>query len=92
MREVSIPRFIDSPTQFLFWEIDEVAIVVVCMGIGIVFEVLGPLLLAGLFITWQFRKFKMARMEGVLHHMAYWFGIFTLNKKFSNGLEREIVE
>lgn len=92
MQEVPIPRYVDSQPQFLFWEIDEVAIVAVCMGVGIIFEILGPLLLASFVLTWQFRKYKMARMEGILHHVCFWFGLTTLNRKFSNGLEREIVE
>lgn len=92
MKMVSIPRYIDSQPQFFFWEIDEVAIVVVCMGVGILFEVLGPLLIASFLLTWQFRKFKMARMEGILMHMMFWFTGMGINKKFDNGLLREFVE
>lgn len=92
MREVSIPRYVDSQAQFLFWEVDEVAIVAVCMFVGIIFEMLGPLLLGSIVLTWQFRKYKMARMEGVLHHLCFWLGVTTLNRRFPNGLEREIVE
>jgi len=92
MREIPIPRYIDSQPQFFFWEVDEVSIVIACMTVGIIFRMLGPFLLLSLPTVWYFRKMKMARMDGILHHVSYWIGLMKLNQRFTNGLEREIVE
>lgn len=35
MKEIDIPRYVDSQTQLLFWEIDEAAIFIGCLGAGI---------------------------------------------------------
>lgn len=88
---VSIPRYIDSQYQVFFWEMDELVPLIVFLGVGIVFEVLLWALIAGVILTVRFSRFKLARLDGVLVHFVYWFGILTLNKTFKNGLVREML-
>lgn len=89
MHKESIPRYIDDQYQVLFWEIDEVAILVMCFGLGIVFELLAPLVGLGFAFIYSFRRWKYHHMEGILLHICYWHGLMNLNKLFKNGLERE---
>lgn len=91
LQTVTVPRFIDSQYQIFFWEMDELVPLIVFIGVGIIFEVLLWALLAGLILTVRFSRFKLARLEGVLVHLAYWFGVLTLNKRFTNGLVREML-
>lgn len=88
---VSIPRFIDSQYQVFFWEMDELVPLIVALGAGIMFEVLLYALIFGLIFSVRFSRFKMARLDGVLVHFAYWVGMMALNKMFRNGLVREMI-
>lgn len=89
MKKESIPRYIDDQPQLLFWEVDEVAILSACVALGILFNLLPALVALGLGVIITFRRFKHHHMNGVLHHMCYWWGLLNLNSKFKNGLERE---
>ena len=37
-----------------------------------------------------FGRFKNARMDGVLFHMAWWAGLMSMNKRFDSGAMREV--
>ena len=39
-----------------------------------------------------FGRFKNARMDGVLFHMAWWAGLMSMNKRFDSGAMREVHE
>jgi len=51
--------------------------------------------LVGLFVAYIFVKifsrFKNMNMAGVLFHMAWWSGALAMNRRFQNGLVRELV-
>ena len=48
MREVDIPRYIDSQPQFLWWEFDELIVVVLLFSMGIMTDTLTFMLLIGI--------------------------------------------
>ena len=39
-----------------------------------------------------FGRFKNARMDGVLFHMAWWAGLMQMNEVFDSGAMREVHE
>ncbi len=91
LQTVTIPRFIDSQYQLFWWEMDELVPLIVFIGVGIIFEVLLYAMIAGGLLMVRFSRFKLARLDGVLIHLAYWFGLLSLNKVFRNGLVREMI-
>lgn len=88
MEPIAIPRYIDDQIQILYWELDEVAVFFMCMGLGIMFDMLMPLMLGALVFLYMFQRFKMTHMDGILLHIAYWNGIVKLNNAHPNGLMR----
>ena len=100
MEEVTIPEYIDSPPQFLIWEIDDVAPILFGMLIGTVARYVtqnGYLLWVGVFLgfilSYFYIKFKANRLPGTLAHMLYSYtGLMPLNKHFTNGLLQETHE
>lgn len=89
---MQIPRYIDSPPQLFFWEIDEFMLLAACLGIGIViggFFTFGSLAL-GFFVIGQFRKFKSNGLAGQLNHLAHWNNIFNINPSFPKSGVRRI--
>ena len=89
MREISMPRYIDSQYQIFFWEIDELVPIFALLAIGILSNTLTWMFLAVYFVGRAFQRFKYSRLEGVLLHMAFWRGWIGLNRRFENGFERE---
>ncbi|SMC28097.1 conjugal transfer pilus assembly protein TraL [Desulfacinum hydrothermale DSM 13146] len=89
MKPVEMPKYIDAPFQVLFWEIDEVAIFFSCMALGIIFEMLFPLMLCGLVVLYIFSRYKHNQMDGILLHLFYWHGLMKLNNTHDVGVIRE---
>lgn len=90
--EVDIPDYIDSQQQFLYWEVDELIPFVFIFMVGIIMKNLLLLLPIAIWISWAFSRYKAAHLEGTLHHMLYWGGLFSLNKVFKNGFKREYIQ
>lgn len=92
MQERNIPNYVDDQMQIFFWEIDEFFPALV---IFIVMFMWNQLLL-GIIATFVFIKvfgrFKANRMDGVLFHIVWWFGVMDMNKKFNNGAVREFAK
>ncbi len=85
MKDIEIPRFVDSQVQVFFWEIDEIVPMVASVGIGIMTGALTYMLIPAFIITKLFSKYKEMHLDGILLHYAYWVGIFPLNKAHDNG-------
>lgn len=68
-------RYIDDPPQIFFWDVDDVVLFSVFMGIGIVFNILFFMVLLGGGIVYGLGKVKEKKAEGFLLHAAYWYGI-----------------
>ena len=92
MKTVDMPRHIDDPAQYLFWEIDEVTIVVVCCGCGIAVEALITMFVVGLIAAYWLRRNKVTQLPGLTVHIAYWIGLANLSRVFTNGAVRELVD
>lgn len=91
MKIVDMPRHIDDPTQYLFWEIDEVMVVVGLCAFGIAFEALITMFMVGLVAAYWLRRNKVTQLPGLTVHIAYWIGLTSLSRVFTNGAVRELV-
>jgi conjugal transfer pilus assembly protein TraL len=91
MKEIPIPRYVDSQMQLFFWELDEVVVISAIAGFGIVMDMVFYSMIAGFFASILFTKYKNNFLDGILMHMAYWAGFMKLNKLFPNGQIRHYV-
>lgn len=89
LTEKEIPRHIDDMVQLLWWEADEVAVIIGLIGFGIVMECLNYCLMAIPFISKAMTRYKFAALPGSILHAAYWAGWSEVNKHLNNGLKRE---
>lgn len=87
--ETRIPRYIDDPAQFLFWDLDEALILIgsFCFGILLGYPFWGGL--AGIASGRALRKLRSGKAEGYFWHALYWVGIV---KGRPPGHIREMVE
>lgn len=67
-----IPRRLDDPMKFLFWEMDVAAIVLFGLIIGILVDspILGTLF--GIGMAHGYSKIKQGQHPGVAAHTFYW--------------------
>lgn len=89
--QVSIPRYVDAQPMLFFWELDELAPLVLLLAIGIGVHELTYALLACIPISKFIAKWKDGRLDGALSHFAFRQGVVPLHKRFPNGLQREWV-
>jgi len=87
--ETRIPRYIDDPAQFLFWDLDEALIMIgsFCFGILLGYPFWGGV--AGLVSGRALRKLRSGKAEGYFWHALYRAGIV---KGSPPGYIREMVE
>jgi conjugal transfer pilus assembly protein TraL len=73
--EARIPRYIDDPPQFLWWELDELMVVVGGFGLGIFlnYPTIGGLI--GIILARLSSKQKSGQADGYLWHFFYWLGV-----------------
>ena len=68
----NIPKYIDSPPQILWWELDEVVILIICIFAGIIARELTTLLCVGIISTAIISRMKRGKSEGIVLHWCYW--------------------
>lgn len=75
--ESRIPRYIDDPPQFLWWEVDELVVVVTGFGLGIFlsYPTMGGL--AGILLARLARAQKAGNADGYVWHFLYWLGLLN---------------
>jgi conjugal transfer pilus assembly protein TraL len=83
-----IPRYVDAQPMLLFWELDELAPLILMMSVGILIHYLTYAILACIPLSKFVAKWKDGRLDGALTHYAFRQGV-PLNKRFPNGLQRE---
>ena len=91
MKQIDMPRHIDDQPQYLFWEMDEVMIVVAMCAIGIAASALLTMLVCGIIASYFLRRNKVASLPGLTIHASYWVGLVALSPRFPNGSVREWV-
>jgi conjugal transfer pilus assembly protein TraL len=86
-----IPKYIDDPAQIFFWEIDDVIVFTVFMGIGIIIDMLFIMIMIGVGIVYGIQKMKQVKADGFLMHALYWYGAIPL-KRLPPSYNREFIE
>ena len=91
MKEIDIPRYVDSQMQLLFWEIDEAVIFIGCLGAGIAIGGWATIasLVGGWYAVKRFKRFKNGALDGILQHLCYWAGVMKLNKHYQDSSKRD---
>lgn len=88
MKSVRIPRYIDSPMQFAFWEIDEL----IPMAVLFLFGLIMNQLLYSFVLMWiavsAYKRYKYSSRRGALVHGLFWFGVYSIGGRMHNGLAR----
>ena len=74
-----IPKYIDASVQFLWWEAQEGAVVVIATIISMIL-VRQPLFgaVAGIIIASRFAKFKEDNIRGYFTHILYYYGFLNV--------------
>jgi len=92
MDELEIPQMIDNFPQLMFWEVDEVMPVLFGMAAGLLFDRMGTGMILGGCLSWIYIGYKHEALPGSLFHICFWWGIYSLNEAFKNGLNRESIQ
>ena len=93
MNGTFIPRYLDSLPQIFRRALDELAVLFVCLFLGIVPQFLTYLIVVGIVSTLILSKMKNGKSEGFLFHWAYWSGVPTFQLTGSpHGTTREMME
>jgi type IV conjugative transfer system protein TraL len=76
-----IPKYIDAPIQFLWWELSELGVIIVFTfgSIILMHQVIWGAL-AGLIIASKLAKFKEDHLKGLFFHYMYWLGFISTKK------------
>ena len=92
MRQLPIPRYIDSLVQFFFWEIDEFVIIASTFAVGIALGGVWTLLFLplGFVLANIFARYKSNGLPGQLNHLAHFYNIMNINKNYPHGGVRRI--
>ncbi len=92
MKNIAIPRYIDSTPQIFFWEMDEFVLLAGVFSFGVIlggmYTILG--LLLGFYLVHVFITYKDGGLPGQLNHIAHWHNLLNINSLFKNGGVRRI--
>jgi conjugal transfer pilus assembly protein TraL len=88
-----IPRYIDSPPQLLWWELDEVIVLIICVFAGMLARELTAFLVVGVLSTVLIGRMKRGKSDGIVYHWCYWLCLpgFSL-PGYPPGDQREFLE
>lgn len=88
MTPVKIPKHIDAPMQMAFWEIDEVAPMIMLMAIGILTNSLTYMFFLMYVSTKVYQRYKTTARRGALVHILFYWGLYNPGGRYKNGLAR----
>lgn len=71
-RNFQIPRLLDEPPKFLFWDFDVALLFIVGLGLGIVMGLVLLGIALGLACAYGWSKVKRGRHPGYGLHCVYW--------------------
>ncbi len=88
---IRIPRYIDDQPTILFWDMDEIVIIFLCVLVGLITGELTKIGLSGLVISKLISKLKQNKSEGYFLHVLYWWGLMPL-KGLPPSYKRSLIE
>ncbi len=69
---LQIPRTLDDPPRFLFWEFDVAIVFLACVFMGIMAGFFLSSILLGLAAGWAMGRLKAGQQRGYALHQLYW--------------------
>lgn len=78
MDPIQIPAYLDAPKRLLFWTVDQIVPFALFFVLGMLAGKLFYGIVVGVAMSWALEKFKNSRSDGLMQHMAYWYGIIPL--------------
>ena len=78
MQYVRVPKMVNELMQIGFWEVDEAALMVAGVILGIMVDMLITGFICGVFLSGIFAKYKQGKNRGFLLHYLYWHGLLPL--------------
>ena len=76
MTTIPFPETVDEPPHVLLWRIDDIALPVLFLCIGMLLHKALVFWLAGVAAMFAYRRYRSGRPEFYVLHMLYWFGIY----------------
>ena len=91
MKYVKVPKHIDDPMQFAFWEIDEVIPVIALLFLGILTGTLTYMWPLMYLVVKLYQRYKTTARRGALLHFLFFYGLYDPGGKNKNGAARLFV-
>lgn len=88
MKPVKVPKHVDAPMQVAFWEIDEVAPMIMLMALGILTGTLTWMFLLMYGATKAYQRYKTTARRGALPHLLFYHGLYNPGGRYKNGQAR----
>jgi len=88
MTPVQVPKHVDAPMQMAFWEIDEVAPMLMLMALGILTGTLTYMFLLMYVVTKLYQRYKTTARRGALLHLLFFHGLYNPGGRYKNGQAR----
>ena len=76
--EYKIPRYIDDPGQFFFWDMDEAGIVIVILMVGMIFKFFFTGMILAVGAGMSYARLKHGKPRGFLLHFLYYQNVMDL--------------
>ena len=88
MQGARMPKMVDSPMQVAFWEIDEIAPMIMLMALGILTGSLTYMFLLMYVVTKLYQRYKSTARRGALLHLLFFWGLYNPGGRYKNGQAR----
>jgi len=75
---LAIPRHLDDPPRFLFWDLDEAILFMLALILGMMADLLFAGAAAGVVLVIAYGKAKSGRHRAFALHLMYWYLPVTL--------------
>lgn len=88
--KVQMPQHVDSLPQLLWWEMDEVAVAIAVIGIGVLLHSILESFVATVFVVRFTSSVKRNSLNGAAFHVLCSTGLLSLNKDFPDLFKRRL--
>lgn len=89
MNPRQFPQYLNAPLQVLFWESDELGLMMMFFILGLMFG--GVFYLLIIIVPYAYGRFKKKYPRGFLRHMLIFTGIVQLDG-YPSTFEKEFIE
>lgn len=76
MTPVKFPRSVDEPPFLFIWRLDDIAVFLLCLGVGLALDRVLVLTAMGVAFSWAYRRYRDRRPNLFLFHLIFWQGFW----------------